>query len=248
MAQILTVAVQKGGTAKTTTAAALAQAAVYRGKKTLAIDLDPQGQYSFSLAADTSRPGSYELLNGEPAAGLIQHTSNGLDIIPASWNLSTIPAGQGAARRLQRMVEPIKDNYEYIVIDTPSAGILQYNALQAATGLVIPLLADVFSLQSLYQITDTAQQIKKSNPALSITGIVITQFDGRSGIAKSMRDAIIQQAADMDIPYLGTVRFAVAVKEAAAFQKSLFEYAPRSKPAQDYLQVFDAIENRRGKQ
>ena len=247
MAQIITVAIQKGGTGKTTTAAAIAQAAVYRGKKTLAIDLDPQGQYSFSLAADTSRPGSYELLNGEPAAGLIQHTSNGLDIIPASWNLSTIPAGQGAARRLQGMIEPIKDNYDYIVIDTPSAGILQYNALQAATGLVIPLLADVFSLQSLYQITDTAQQIKKSNPALSIAGIVITQFDGRSGIAKSMRDAIIQQAADMNIPYLGTIRHAVAVKEAAAFQKSLFEYAPKSKPAQDYLQVFDTIENRRAK-
>lgn len=246
MAQIITVAIQKGGTGKTTTAAAIAQAAAYRGKKVLAIDLDPQGQFSFTLAADTSRPGSYELLNGEPAAGLIQHTGNALDIIPASWNLSTIPGGTGSARRLQRAITPIKGNYDYIVIDTPSAGILQYNALQAAKSLIIPLSADIYNLQSLYQITDTAKQIQKSNPGLSIIGIVITQFDGRSGIAKSMQETIIQRAAEMQIPYLGTIRQGVAVKEAAAFQKSLFVYAPRSKPAQDYLQLFDTIEKREG--
>ena len=120
---------------------------------------------------------------------------------------------------------------------------MQYNALQAATGLIIPLHADVFDLQSFYQITDTARQIQKSNPELSITGIVITQYDGRSLIARQMQGAILEKAEEMNVPYLGAVRAAVAVREAAALQMSLYDYAPRSKPAADYLNVYDAMKN-----
>lgn len=236
--EVLTVAIQKGGTGKTTTAAALAQAAVYRGRSVLAIDLDPQGQLGFTLAADTSKPGSYDLLNGTPAAELIQHIRDGLDVIPASWNLSTITSGRGSARRLQRAIEPIKNNYDLIIIDTPpTAGELQYNALQAATRLIIPLQADIYNLQSLYQITDTARQIQDSNPNLSITGFVLTQYDGRSTILRQMKEAITERAEAMGVPYLGAIRAAVAVKEAAALQQSLFDYAPKSKPAADYLKL-----------
>lgn len=239
---ILTVAIQKGGTAKTTTAAALAGAAVYRGRKVLAIDLDPQGQLSFTLAADTSRPGSYDLLMGAAAADLIQTTPAGLDVIPASWNLSTVTSGKGSARRLQRALKPLQGEYDLIIIDTPpTAGELQYNALQAATGLIIPLQADIYNLQSLYQITDTARQIQESNPELTIKGFVLTQYDGRSTLARQMKDTITAQAAAMGVPFLGTIRGAVAVKEAAALQQSLFEYAPKSKPAQDYLALYEQI-------
>ena len=239
--QIITVAIQKGGTGKTTTAAAIVQAAAYKGRRVLAIDIDPQGNLSFALAADTSKPGSYNLLMGEDAAGLIQHKP-GYDIIPASWNLSTITSGKGSARRLQRAITPLKRDYDLIVIDTPpTAGELQYNALQAATGLVIPLQADIYNLQSLYQITDTARQIQQTNPALQITGFILTQYDNRSTIARQMKDTITEQAAAMGVPYLGAIRAAVAVKEAAALQQSLFEYAPKSKPAADYLTVYETI-------
>lgn len=245
--QILTVAIQKGGTGKTTTAAAIAQAAVYRGRSVLAIDLDPQGQLGFTLAADTGKPGSYDLLGGAAAAGLIQHIRDGLDVIPASWNLSTITSGTGSARRLQRAIEPLKKEYDLIVIDTPpTAGELQYNALQAATGLIIPLQADIYNLQSLYQITDTARQIQGSNPELQITGFVLTQYDGRSTIARQMKETITGQAAAMGVPYLGAIRAAVAVKEAAALQQSLFEYAPKSKPAADYLALYETITKQEG--
>ena len=239
---IFTVAIQKGGTGKTTTAAAIAQAAAYRGRSVLAIDLDPQGQLGFTLAADTGKPGSYDLLGGTAAAGLIQNIRDRLDVIPASWNLSTITSGKGSARRLQRAIEPLKKEYDLIIIDTPpTAGELQYNALQAATGLIIPLQADIYNLQSLYQITDTARQIQGSNPGLSITGFLLTQYDGRSTIARQMKETITEQAAAMGVPYLGAIRAAVAVKEAAALQQSLFDYAPKSKPAADYLELYDRI-------
>ncbi len=245
--QIITVAIQKGGTGKTTTAAALSQAAVYRGQKILAIDLDPQGQLSFTLAADTTKPGSYDLLNGTEAAELIQHIRDRLDVIPASWNLSTITSGRGSARRLQKAIAPIKKEYDVIFIDTPpTAGELQYNALQASTGLIIPLQADIYCLQSFYQIIDTARQIRESNPDLSIMGIVFTQYDKRSTISKQMKATITEQAEAAGIPCLGAVRAAVVVKEAAALQQSLFDYAPKSKPATDYLDLYDIITKQEG--
>ena len=239
---IYTVAIQKGGTGKTTTAATLAQAAAYKGNSCLAIDLDPQGNLSYTLAADPDQPGSMELLHGTPAADLLQHSPQGMDVITASWNLSTEASAPGSARRLQKALEPVRDQYDIIIIDTPpTAGELQYNALQAADGLVIPLLADAFNIQALRQINDTAEKIRESNPRLKIAGLLLTQYDGRSIIARQMRGNLVQYAAMLSAPFLGSVRGAVAVKEAAALQLSLFEYAPKSKPAQDYLEIYAAL-------
>lgn len=244
--QIITVAVQKGGTGKTTTAAALTHAAALYGKKVLAIDLDPQGNFTFALGyrPDGSTLNSYDLVTGGlPEGRTIDHLTENIDIIGASWNLQTITGGKGSARRLQRAIEPIKKKYDYIIIDTPpTAGELQYNALQAATRLVIPLQADIFNLQSLYQITDTAKQIQGSNPDLKTAGFVLTQFDKRSTIARQMKETITTQAAAAGVSYLGAIRAAVAVREAAALQRSLFDYAPKSKPAADYMELYKTIE------
>ena len=238
--QILTIANQKGGTAKSTTAAALAQAAAHRGKRCLAVDLDPQGNLSFFLAADTTRAGAFELLEGQPAE--IQHTAGGLDVIPASWNLQTISSYKGSARRLKTALEPLAAQYDLIVIDTPpTAGELQYNALMASSSLIIPLQADIVGLQGFYQIADTAQQIQQSNPELKITGYILTRHGGRSTLARQMADTIKARAAEMGIPFLMAIREAVAIREAQALQRSLYEYSPNSKPAADYLQLFDTI-------
>ena len=240
---ILTVAIQKGGTGKTTTAAVLAQAAAHTGKKVLAIDLDPQGNLSFAAGADTSRGGnSYELLQGVAAKDVIQPLEQGFDIIPASWNLQTETTSKGSATRLKAAIQPIKNKYDLIIIDTPpTAGELQYNALFAATGLIIPLEAEIFSLKSLYQITEMAKQIKQSNKQLTIKGFVITKLDSRSTIAKQMQENIIVAANKSKIPYLGSIRTGVAVKEAAALQKNLYDYAPKSNPAKDYLTLLEQL-------
>ena len=240
--EVFAIVIQKGGTGKTTTAVTLAQAAAFRGKRALLIDLDPQGNATFAAGANARGRGSYELLEGTPAADLIQTIYIGLDVIPASRNLATVTTGRGSARRLQQALEPIKGNYDVIIIDTPpTAGELQYNALQAATGAIFPLQADVYNVQSLYQITDTARQIQESNPALHITGFVLTQYDQRSIITRQMRQVITEKAEAMGVPFLGTIRAAVAIKEAAALQRSLYDYAPRSNPAEDYLSLFDQI-------
>ena len=238
--RIITIATQRGGIGKTTTAAALAQAAKYRGLRSLAVDLDPQGHLSFFLGADTNLTGAFDLLEGTPAAEVIQPAV--VDTITANWSLQTISSGAGSARRLRAALEPIKKKYDVIVIDTPAtAGELQNNALMAATDLIVPVQTDVTGTKALYQITDTAKRVQRVNNGLQLTGYILTRCDMRSTLARQMAGKIEARAQEIGIPFLMAIREAVAVREAQAFQRNLFEYAPKAKPAQDYLELFDRI-------
>ena len=240
--QIITTAVIKGGTGKTATAAAIAQAAAADGKKVLIVDLDPQANLTYTVAADQNKAGAYQLFNGTPAAQLIQHTEQGIDAIAASPDLTTVKTAAGSAKRLQEALNPLRSLYDICIIDTPPVmGELVFNALQAADGLLIPLEADTYSLQGLYQITDIAHQMQRSNPKLSIIGVVISRYDARPNISKYMKDVIAEKGAEIGAPLLMAIRPAIAVKEAAAFQQSLFEYAPNSKPAADFMQLYKMI-------
>lgn len=235
---IYTIATQKGGTGKTTTAAVLAQAAAHKGKKALAIDLDPQGNLTYCLQADARAAGSYDLLHGTPAAEVIQHSAQGVDVISASLDLQTEKSAAGSARRLKDALEPVRRKYDFIVIDTPAtAGELQYNALMAADRLLVPLEADAYNIQSLYQIADAAEYI----PHLKIAGVILTKYDGRATLTKQLQERLKETAAALHIPFLGTVRKAVAMQEAAALQASLYDYAPKSKPAADYMTIYEEL-------
>jgi len=240
--KVITVAVQKGGTGKTTTAAALAEAGAIKNKKILAIDLDPQGNLSFALnACNKSGVSSLDLLQSGNT-NVIKNALPNIDVIPSAWGLSTVKSFQGSARRLQEALKPLKKNYDLILIDTPpTAGELQYNALQTADELIIPLSADIYSLQSLYQITATAKQIQKSNTKLKIKGFVLTKVDNRSTISRQMKENIINTANKNKVHYLGSIRQGIAIQEATALQKNLFEYAPKSNPAKDYLTLFENL-------
>lgn len=244
-AKIFTVTTQKGGIGKTTTAAVLAQAAAHRGRRVLAIDTDPQGNLTIALDADPRRAGCFEFIQGAPAADTIQTTPQGIDVLGASLDLATLETNRGSARRLQNALEAVQGRYDVVLLDTPATpGELKYNALQASTGLIIPIEADAYNIQSLYQTADMVKMMQKSNPALTITGIIFTRcFDARTNFSKQMQETVIKEAAALNIPYLGAIRHSIAVKEAAGFRLSLYEYAPRCKPAADYLALFDRLYN-----
>lgn len=241
MGKIVSICMIKGGTGKTTTAAALASAAAYSGKKVLAVDMDAQANLSFTLGANARGPGSCDLLEGRaPAADCIQHTRAGIDVIAAGQGLALLSTGKGSAKRLQRALEPVKGMYDFIFIDTPPNGELLFNALQAADKAVFPIQADIYNLQALYQIMDIVKHLQKSNPTLTPAGFIVTRA-GRSNISKTMRDRINQAAEAAGVPYLGSVRTGAAVEEAAALRTPLFEYAPKSNPARDYLTIFEQL-------
>lgn len=238
--KVLAIANQKGGTGKTTTANAISFLAAMNKKKVLAIDLDPQGNLSYSLGAKTTRGNSFDFINGNGVT--IQHLNSNLDVIAASNELAEIESGKGSGHRLKKALATLDTNYDLIIIDTPpTAGELQYNALLAATDMIITLQADIYSLQGLYQIVDTAKMMQQANGNLKMNGIIFTQFDNRSRLANELKETITIKATALGVPYLGVVRPAICVKEVAALKQSLFEYAPKSKPAEDYKKIYELL-------
>lgn len=242
-AQVIAVTIQKGGTGKTTTVAILAQAGVFKGDKVLAVDLDPQGNLTFALGGDTSGKTSFDLITGaaDPVQ-TVQHTAQGVDLIPASWNLATLESYKGSALRLRNALEPLRMKYKYIFIDAPAAlGELQYNMMQAATGVIIPAQADTFNVQSLYQTIDAIRAAQVMNSGLSLKGVILTCYEGRANVSKAFSEALQDIARREGVPCLGNVRKAAKVQEAAGFQVSLYDHAPNSKPASDYLAIYEKL-------
>lgn len=244
--KIITAATVKGGTGKTTSAAAIAQAAAADGQRVLCIDLDPQATLTAIIGADPNSPGSYHLLHGSAPAQLIQTTGQGLDAISAAPDLATEKTTPASGKRLQKAIAPLKRKYDLIMIDTaPTVGELLFNALYASTGLLIPLETDPGALQGLYQITDIAQHIQQTNPELRILGTIITRYDPRTKINRYLRDTIATEGAKLGAPLLMEIRSGIAIREAQALRLSLYDYAPKSKPAEDYRQLYDTIKKGR---
>lgn len=239
-AQIITTAEIKGGTGKTTTAASIAQAAAIEGKKVLIIDLDAQANITSLFGADVNHPGTFELLQGAPVLDTIQATAQGLDIIAGAPGLYYAELQQITA--LADAIEPIITKYDLIIIDTPPAlNALTFNAMQASTGLIIALEADIGSADGMLLTLEHARKVKESNPKLKILGAVVTRYDNRSNLNRRLRQLVEDAATAAKCKYLGEIRQGVAIKEAAAYGKNLFEYAPNSKPAADYMQIYKMI-------
>ena len=241
--QIITAAIIKGGTGKTSSCAALAQAAANAGKRVLAIDLDPSANFSLAIGADQTQSGVFEVLEmGVPAADVVQQTPQGIYAITASPRLATVKTTPASAKRLKTALEPLKDKFDVCIIDTPpTLDEMVFTALQTATGLLVPLEADTNSLQGLYQIADIAEQMRRSNPELKVLGSVLTRFDGRPNINRYLRDVIAEKGEEIGVPLLAAIPVCVALKEAVALQKSIYEYAPRCSAATSYKKLFKTI-------
>ena len=246
---IVTVACQKGGTAKTTTAAAISQALTYKGKSALLVDLDAQRSASLIYGTEEDETGgSYSLIMGtSKAENLIQNTPAG-NIIPGCKDLEGLDVElnrkPGRDSFLKAAIEPIKERFDFIVIDTPPGlGTCLVQALTAADSVIIPLLCDPQALQGLHHIADTIEEVKKyCNPALQIAAVVLTQYQARATLTRQYEDLIREQCRDMGLYLAETkIRRAIAIQEAQAFRENLYSYNAKCNPAQDYLALCEEI-------
>ncbi|MDE7295320.1 MAG: ParA family protein [Oscillospiraceae bacterium] len=208
--------------------------------RVLVIDLDPQGNLSFTYGADGSGGNSLDMLTGERTAGeCVVHAPLG-DIIPSSRLLSGADVSisdTGKEYRLKEALEAVAGEYDYIIVDTPPAlGILTVNALTACDSAIIPAQADVYSLQGIEQLGETVGAVKKyCNPGLYMEGILLTRYSPRAVLSRDIVTLMERTAAGLDTKVFKTkIREAVSVREAQLLQQDIFAYAPKSNVAADY--------------
>jgi chromosome partitioning protein len=240
MKDIISIINQKGGVGKSTTANALGAGLHLKGFKVLYIDMDAQGNLSYSLNAINRPLTSLEVLTGTATAlEAITETPQG-DVIPASGNLAgadAIITETGKEYRLKEAIEPLKKRYDYIIIDTPPAlGVLTINALTACKSVLIPTQADIYSLQGIGQLSQTIDTVKKyCNPSLSIKGILATRYNARANLTKDMITLLQETADQLNTKlYKTRIRECIALKEAQATQQDIFSYSPKSNASEDY--------------
>lgn len=247
MSYIISIANQKGGIGKSTTAQALATGLHRKGYKTLLIDLDPQGNISYTVEVDITNATAYELLTSKTTISeVIQETPQG-KVIPAGEQLSSLDLElnvMGKEYKLKESLDPIRKDFDFIIIDTPPAlGILTINALTASDSIIIPAQADIYSLQGIGQLYKTVQAVKTyCNPHLKIQGILLTRYHKRTIINRDMGQLIEETAKQFETSiYETSIRESVSVREAQAKKQDIFNYAPNSNPTKDYLAFIEEV-------
>lgn len=247
MKEVIAVSNQKGGVGKSTTANALGAYLFHKGFKVLYVDMDAQGNLSYSMGASNKNISSLEVLTGTATAReAIVQTPQG-DLIPASPALASADAiltETGKEYKLREALEPLLGEYDYIIIDTPPAiGALTINALTACNSVIVPAQADIFSLQGIGQLVQTIQTVKKyCNRNLSIKGLLITRYNARTVLSKDMTDLLEDTAQKLQTKlYQTKIRECTALKEAQASQQDIYIYAPRSNGTADYTAFVEEV-------
>ena len=242
MAKIISFANQKGGVGKTTSAINIAAAIGLKGKKTLLLDCDPQGNASSGVGIRRNRIGAttYDILIGRARAedAIIKTEYKNLSVLPSSMPLAAAELEladlEDRAFRLKNALESVKNDYDYIFIDCPpSLGMLTINALTASDGVIVPMQCEYFSLEGLTQILSTVKQVKRLyNPDLSLVGILITMHNGRLNLSGQVLDELKKHYADklFSTPVSRNVR----LSEAPSFGMPIQYYDKYSKGSSAY--------------
>lgn len=253
-AKIFSIANQKGGVGKTTTAINLSTALAQIGFKTLLVDLDPQGNATSGLGIDKRKGGSlYGVLHGEGKSSdkIIETKQKNLFIIPSEVDLAAIEVELAQADnyllKLKECLDPIKDSkvMDIIILDSPPAlGLISMNGLCAADHLIIALQCEYLALEGLSQILNVVEELKERNinPELEVGGILMTMFDVRTRLSTQVLDEVKKHFPDKIFKTI--IPRSIRLSEAPSFGQSIFDYYPTSSGAIAYQNLAKEIKNR----
>lgn len=249
MGIIVSLANQKGGVGKSTSAINIAAALGQMGKRTLLVDLDPQGNTTSGVGINKKqiKTSSYDILisRADTESAIVSTKYENLDILPSNITLAgaefELVDADNRENRFKSAMERVSDNYDYILVDCPpSLGLLTLNALVASKGVVVPMLCEYFSLEGLTQLMITIREVKKRfNPSLDLTGILITMYNGRLNLSGEVLHELKKYYSDKLFKTM--IPRSVRISEAPSYGEPIQYYDRRSKAAEAYNSVAEEL-------
>lgn len=256
MAHVIAIANQKGGVGKTTTAINLGAALAVAERRTLVVDIDPQGNATSGLGVEdrASRPTIYNVLIGQNALqeAIVEHVHFPfLDVVPSTRDLvgAEIELVSAFSREtiLRQAIESVRDRYDYILVDCPpSLGLLTINTLTAADSVLIPIQCEFYALEGLSQLLNTVRLVQRGlNPGLHVEGVLLTMYDKRLNLSRQVSD----EAREYFGPkvYRAAIPRNVRLAEAPSFGQPIILYDLLSNGAQAYLALAHEVIDRRAR-
>lgn len=244
MGKIISLLNHKGGVGKTTSSINIGAGLVELGKRVLLVDLDPQANLTLSLGVPRQPTSIYEAMRGE--GDLMPYTvKEGMDVIISTLDLSgaemELINEAGREYILRELFEPLRERYDYIIIDCPpSLGLLTLNALTSSDYVFIPLQTEFLAMQGLAKIKQVIQKVKlRLNKKLEIGGVLPTMYDHRKVLNRDVVETIKKYFGDL--VFKTYIRDTVALAEAPAQRKDIFAYSRSSNGAEDYLALAQEI-------